>query len=284
MIGNYSSIAHEIKFNIDLTHDYLSVSTYPWEAIYGKKTNYKINRKRQVIIGNDVTIGAHVTIMGGVVIGNGAVVGANSLVTKDVPPYAIVGGNPAKIIKYRFEDDIIEKLNEIKWWNWNEETIKENIDYILGDVNIFVEKFHDKEKLKKIKVFDELGVLKKDDFKIYFFIPDFSDKYSIWEKVIDEYIDSFGENDKILLVLAMSEFSEDESLILKKLNTKNSMPRIMNVNMDEINMLRCLKVSDFLITTKNYSSLWAFDYAQNFKVKVVSGLNSNVFQLKEEIK
>ena len=74
-----------------------------------EKFNYKINRKRQIIIGNDVTIGVNVTIMGGVTIGNGAVVGANSLVTKDIPPYAIVGGNPAKIIKYRFEDEIIEK-------------------------------------------------------------------------------------------------------------------------------------------------------------------------------
>lgn len=283
MVGNYSSIAHEIRFNINLNHDYLSVSTYPWDTIYGKKFNYKINRKRQIIIGNDVTIGANVTIMGGVTIGNGAVVGANSLVTKDIPPYAIVGGNPAKIIKYRFKEDIIEKLNEIKWWNWNEKKIRENMDFILGDVNIFVEKFYDEEKLK-IKVFDELGVLKKDDFIIYFFIPDFSDKHSLWEKVIDEYIDSFNENDKILLILAISEFSEGESLILKKLNTKNNIPNIINVNMDKSNMLRCLKGSDFLITTKNHSSLWAFDYAQNFKVKVVSGLNGNIFRLREEIK
>ena len=79
MIGNYSSIAHEIRFNINLNHDYLSVSTYPWDVIYEKKFKYKINRKRQIIIGNDVTIGTNVTIMGGVNIGNGAVIGANVL-------------------------------------------------------------------------------------------------------------------------------------------------------------------------------------------------------------
>ena len=278
MVGNYSSIAHEIRFNINLNHDYLSVSTYPWDTIYGKKFNYKINRKRQIIIGNDVTIGANVTIMGGVTIGNGAVVGANSLVTKDIPPYAIVGGNPAKIIKYRFEDEIIEKLNEIKWWNWSEEKIKENMDCILGDVKLFVEKFHQKNEYKDLKTFQELTVLKKDGFKIYFFIPDLNDKHCIWEKVFDEYLSVFGENDKVLLILAINQNSQKEQTIVNKIiNKKNNIPNIMNVDFNETNLKKCLKSSDYLITTKNYDSLLAFDYAQNFNVKIISGLDDRVF-------
>jgi acetyltransferase-like isoleucine patch superfamily enzyme len=79
-------------------------------------------------IGNDVWIGEGTTIIGGVKVGDGAVVAARSVVTKDVPPYAIVGGVPAKIIKYRFSEELVEKLLEVKWWNLDENTIKKNIE------------------------------------------------------------------------------------------------------------------------------------------------------------
>jgi acetyltransferase-like isoleucine patch superfamily enzyme len=80
-------------------------------------------------IGNDVWIGTSAIILSGVKIGHGAVVAAGSIVTKSVPPYAIVGGNPAKIIKYRLSEEKIEELLEMKWWDWSEEKIKKNIDF-----------------------------------------------------------------------------------------------------------------------------------------------------------
>ena len=79
-----------------------------------------------IIIENDVWIGAKATIMSGVTIHNGAVIGANSVITKDIPPYAIVVGNPGKIVKYRFTEEQIEKLLQIKWWDWNEDKIRYN--------------------------------------------------------------------------------------------------------------------------------------------------------------
>lgn len=78
-------------------------------------------------IGNDVWIGARAIIMDGIKIGHGAVVAANAVVTKDIPPYAIVGGIPAKIIKYRFEPDKIERLIQSEWWKWDLEKIKNNV-------------------------------------------------------------------------------------------------------------------------------------------------------------
>lgn len=92
-----------------------------------------------VIIGNDVWIGANVIILPSVQIGNGAIIAAGAIVTKDVPDYAIVGGVPAKIIKYRFSQEIIAELNRIKWWDWSDEKIKENSHFFLsGDVESFV--------------------------------------------------------------------------------------------------------------------------------------------------
>lgn len=76
------------------------------------------------MIGNDVWIGDNVTILGGNIIGDGAVVATGAIVTKDVPPYAIVAGNPARIIKYRFEKDIVDDLQKIQWWLWSSEQLK----------------------------------------------------------------------------------------------------------------------------------------------------------------
>lgn len=89
---------------------------------------YDLPKSRETIIGNDVWIGHGVTIKQGVVIGNGAVVGSNALVTKDVPPYAVVGGVPAKIIKHRFSQEVINRLEVIQWWNLPDEKITEVVD------------------------------------------------------------------------------------------------------------------------------------------------------------
>ncbi|MBS0028835.1 CatB-related O-acetyltransferase [Chitinophaga sp. 2R12] len=82
-----------------------------------------------VTIGNDVWIGLNSSVMGGVTIGNGAIIAAHSVVTKDVPPYAIVGGVPAKIIKYRFSEEVISRMEALKWWDMPEDALKRNISH-----------------------------------------------------------------------------------------------------------------------------------------------------------
>jgi len=143
IIGKYCSIASGAKFmmsgNQGHRHDW--IAAYPLDIIETKKEAGKQHpkgflKKGDTIIGNDVWIGFEALIMPGVKIGDGAVIAARAVVTKDVEPYAIVGGNPAKLIKKRFSEDDIKTLLEIKWWEWPEEKIKENIPYLRsGDVS-----------------------------------------------------------------------------------------------------------------------------------------------------
>jgi len=131
-IGNFCSIAGGLTVFLAGNHPLNQISTYPfgltdsmvaWESKGYIASNQNLSNG-PVTIGSDVWIGTNVTIMSGVSIGHGAVLAANSHIVKDVPPYAIYGGNPAKLIRYRFTDTEITKLLNIKWWEWDDETIQ----------------------------------------------------------------------------------------------------------------------------------------------------------------
>jgi virginiamycin A acetyltransferase len=137
-IGDFCSIAKNVNILLGGNHPIDWVSSFPFGVIFEdfKKLHYahpeKLS-KGDVIIGNDVWIGMNSTILSGITIGDGAIIAANSNVTKNVEPYAIIGGNPAKLIKKRFSDELISKLLVIKWWSWEIDKIKDNLDLILSD-------------------------------------------------------------------------------------------------------------------------------------------------------
>ncbi|QNU23475.1 CatB-related O-acetyltransferase [Geobacillus zalihae] len=143
-IGRYCSIGPSVKIGLGKhPTDYFSTSPifYTPRNIFNLKL-VKMSTYREyedIEIGNDVWIGANSIILDGIKIGNGAIVAAGAVVTKDVPDYAIVGGVPAKIIKYRFEQEIINQLKDLKWWDLDIETLVEFNEYF-NDVNLFIEK------------------------------------------------------------------------------------------------------------------------------------------------
>lgn len=141
VIGNFCSIAGNVRIYLGGNHRTDWISTYPFGHIH-KGTFNAFDGKGHpssggdVIIGNDVWISDNVTIMSGVTIGDGAVIACNSHVVKDVEPYSLVGGNPAKLIKYRFTEEQIKKLLEIKWWNWDDAKINKYVPLLCsGDVD-----------------------------------------------------------------------------------------------------------------------------------------------------
>lgn len=137
IIGKFCSIACGAKFLFNsANHTLSSLSTYPFPLFFEEWGLEKKNvaaswdNKGDIVIGNDVWIGYEAVIMAGVTIGDGAIIGARAVVTKDVPPYMVAGGIPAKPIKKRYPEETIAALSELKWWDWPEERIAQNLHAI----------------------------------------------------------------------------------------------------------------------------------------------------------
>jgi len=139
IIGKFCAIAKDAKFIMNgANHKITGHSTYPfsifrqgWEKVQPDLKDLPYKGDTEVM--NDVWLGYDCLIMPGVKIGHGAIVASRSVVTRDVPPYAVVGGNPARIIKQRFTDELAEKLLALKWWDWEIAKITENLELISGN-------------------------------------------------------------------------------------------------------------------------------------------------------
>lgn len=148
-IGKFCSIAHKCYIGLG-NHSINNISTSPIFTSSKNATGHSWSNTNafhefdRVTIGNDVWIGVEVIVMGGIKVGNGAIIGAGSIVTKNIPDYAVVVGVPAKIIKYRFEQPIIEKLMTIKWWNFPEDKLKRKL-------NLFQKEQLSLDDLKKLE-------------------------------------------------------------------------------------------------------------------------------------
>ncbi|WP_352792424.1 CatB-related O-acetyltransferase [Mesorhizobium sp. M0771] len=139
-VGSFCSVAGQVLFMCTGQHQTQSATSFP---IYSRLLDQagpvpNGGKAGGISVGNDVWIGHGAIILPGVSIGDGAIVGAGSVVTKDVPPYAIVAGNAARLIRYRFAEDVIAKMLSIRWWEWSDEKVKQEAASLLGPIEAFV--------------------------------------------------------------------------------------------------------------------------------------------------
>lgn len=135
-IGNFCSIGPEVTFVLNDEHDLHNISTFPFKARTLRSGKAEAGTKGGIVIEDDVWLGFGSTILDGVTIGQGAIVGACSVVAKSVPPYAIVVGSPAKVIKYRFDEDLVEILKGLDFGSLSNSFITENIDLFYRPVDL----------------------------------------------------------------------------------------------------------------------------------------------------
>ena len=263
LIGSYSSIGGTINFLTAMNHDTHSVTTYPFSDILNElpekyshiRRREGFNQRRQIIIGNDVWIGKNVTLLGGIRIGTGAVIGVNATVTKDVPPYAVAAGNPARFVKYRFEPEIIRKLLAIKWWNWDRDKILDNYD-LLKDPRTFVERFYSPELeiYPRNEVGNHLRNLKSQGIKIFSSILDFDSKFPLWKKVMEDFSKSRLSNATLICYADKNLTDEQFQEAVNFSNQLNANIIVSDISTD------ALRESNVFITTREFNSMQALDF------------------------
>lgn len=288
LIGRYSSLGNRVTFIIGLNHDKRGVTTYPFLDVMHPTNDGTINHyfdvnHYQIIIGNDVWIGTDATILGGVQIGNGAVIGARAVVTKDVPPYAVVVGNPARIVKYRFDQEIIDGLQKIKWWNWPREKIEENLD-LMKNVESFVA--HHIREIEchedKSGISDQMKSLRQNGIRIYAFIADFMSVYPVWKKVLRGYLQTFSAEESVVLLFGTTnqefaqKFSGEVQDILESVEDSSHVAVLGDVTMV---LSEFVGNADVFITTRESISSWCVDLAAGCGVRILSGLDYDIFRM-----
>ena len=298
LIGNFTSIAHETRFMIGMNHNHHNVTTYPFDnQFYDQLISYTagfeqpvwknpLRQPRQIIIGSDVWIGCNATILGGVKIGNGAVIGANSVVAKDIPPYAVAVGNPARVVKYRFDADTIKKLLAVKWWSWEFEKVRANIP-LLNDVEKFLAEHYSPEL--ELTTYEEIwGGVQVERYlaegrKVYAFVADFDAVRPLWMRIVRGFLLSSLKN-AVMIFWAGSDSSQEN------LNRAKKFAKSIGFSDGKVIHFVPQKFSPYLlrnsthfITTREPVTLECLDWLYGSNVKIISALDDEIFAGEPEV-
>ena len=291
LIGRYCSLARDISFLLGLNHNYRNVvTTYPFDVDFVMEKicaganitapdyfpeENRTDNHHQIIIGSDVWIGLGATIMGGVKIGSGAIVGTNSVVTKDVPPYAIAAGNPARIIRYRFDAETVEKFMALKWWNWSVKKIYRNLP-LIHDTEKFLAKHLPQVPAEDFdaEIFAEINSKLERGWNVFQFVADFRAAQPLWKKVIREFSKSNFE--KTLLVIWTGRGKVPEKLDEILADASSHVLKIPATGR-KIFQPKILRAATHFITTREMSTLECLDWLYGSNVKIISALDDGIF-------
>lgn len=275
-VGKSCSLATGIVFMIDMNHNYNSVFQGALPSVTNTRQFMTTPRKASIIIQNDVWVGYGVTIMAGVTLHNGCVVAVGSVVTKDVPPYAIVGGNPAKVIRYRFRQEIIDGLQKIAWWDWpNEWKIQRQEDFV-RPVEEFVRKY--------LPFTDER--LPEDHFaemfsgrEVVLFVPDVKEPHPVYPDVLRQYFALDRPNVELLLYLPQED-SDKRSVetierILNQYEERDCYVTLqVGTTLDERFLMRD---ASCFVTTRSRPTVYRTCLADLFRTKILYGTDKPIF-------
>ncbi len=288
-IGKYTSLAEDILFIIDMDHDYSAVcqgwqvSELRGKSFDGVIRNTVKQRKGEVLIGNDCWIGTGATIMNGVIIHDGAVVAANSVVTRDVPPYTIVGGNPAKVIKKRFADEIVEELKWIRWWDWGEKRMLSAASGLLSDAEVFVKEYYEESRNQIIRLSERnpfFTRMKKAE-KVFAYIVDDESPVPSYPSIIKEFCTTFSETHN-QLVLFFPNYLNDKKYLVDRVadaleRYEDAECDVSLVYDDRAIIEPVIKHCDSYITSRSMINVRAVGLAELFGKEIVSGFNSPIW-------
>lgn len=271
-IGRGTALADNVLLMIDQDHDFSLVAQSATSILHGY-TERKTRRRGSIVIQNDVWVGSGATIMPGVTLHNGCIVAAKSVVTKDVPPYAIVGGNPAQVLRYRFDATIIEALQKIAWWDWDEGTQRQRKEDFALPVEAFVEKY--------LPLAGDIGApqMEKGGPKTVFFPIDVGEPFPLYPKILEEYFSKDRPDVELLLYVptARSTLGNIQCVerILEKHEARDSCVTLQaGMTLDERVLMQG---ADYYITTRSEGTVSRTCLAERYGVKVLYGTDWPLF-------
>lgn len=279
-IGKVCSLADSITFMLAMNHDYMSVvqgePSFLPEGGGALSKNMRITQKGTIILQNDVWLGHGVTVMPGVIFRNGSVAATNAVVTKDVPPYAIVGGNPARILRYRFDEETIAGLQKIAWWDWPKHIQTARKEDFTLPAPAFVEKYLPEAEARLAQVQPPPA---RNGGKIVLFIPDVGSPFPLYPNVFAQYFKKDRPDMELLIYLPKSVSSAGNVQIITDIlkdyeDCDTCVTLQTGTDLDE-HML--FQYADYYITTRNLETVHRTCLADLYGTKILFGTDDPIF-------